>query len=472
MKSIRTILDDLERNPVERHDPLVSSGSAAELIEGPKGLGFSNADVVSRVGMGTFAEVYECRPNETTIAGNFALKVEKPLKHAAGILLNEINILEALSGTGVTPEYLGEFNLKVAGFDCLAAGLELFEDSLSSLKNYKRDSKDALPVEFRDWLMVSMFNCIFRMHAHGYLHRDIKPSNVMYKLSRDQCVRLALVDLGSAIRIGEKNQVPFRGTGAYSGLGSDPMESRPLDDYWSTAFSVLELSLDGGLPWRNISSRSEEGRAEILKQKNELLTLIFQGKIPNVSPFCAQVLALLFHSSPSDSIESQFRKLESDFPISISPSLILDILRPQNCWRLDLPKSVRKIPIPSLLLDKENRDLLSCVKSHCYPFTVPENSALLEGVLSLLAAAGAQNSTFPSEFFCLFEIRGKSCNVPKCPLVHVPGQGIVRSAILRSLRRNPVCIERLIDGRVCRASECSFRHLSVDEIKEIFSLSD
>lgn len=480
MKNLKRKLEELEKNPVEKHDPLVEAGTFADCIESVSGRGFSAALIFSRIGLGTHAEVYECRPlltEDWNQDGTFAIKVEKPVQHAAGTLFNEIDILKKMSGSGVTPEYLGAFNVKIEGLDCLAAGLELFDDSLSSLK-FRKESGKPLPHEFRDWLMVNMFNCVFGMHSHGFLHRDIKPSNIMYKLARDSQgklnVRFALVDFGSSIPMGEKNESPFRGTGAYSALNSDPTESRSLDDYWSTAFSILDLCLDGGLPWRNISARSEDGRVEILKQKNELLSSVFHGNQPQVSSFLGQVLALLFHTSSSEPVESfkaQFRRIESEFPVPIPYPTMLDILRPQNCWRLDLPKPLRKTPVHFLLLDKDNRGSLGSAKSHCYPFFLERDSlkpeSFQKAVLSILAA-GAQASSLPSQFFCLLEARGQACNIKKCPLLHVAGQGITRSAVLRSLRRDPACVEFVLDGRKCRSSDCQFRHPPTSELKTIF----
>ena len=348
MRNLKRLLEEIEKNPVERHEPLIEAGASAVLIQSGLELNFKTLQLGKRIGLGTHAEVYEAHPVGLS-APAFALKVEKPSRHAAGYLKKEIEVLARLSDSQVTPQYVGTFSVLVGDVACLAVGIELFEDSLSSLKA----SRGSLAPEFIDWLTSQMLTCVFSLHRQGYLHRDIKPSNFMYKPSADG-VRVALVDLGSSIAIGTRNEASFRGTGAYSGITSDPFESKPVDDYWSTFFSVLDLAIEGGLPWRHISARSEDGRVEILKHKKDLLASIFEGKhSSSVSELLATSLALLYQSTP-ESFETQFNQLLSDSPIEIDQHVVMEQLRPSHCWKLELPKQLKKFQPHSILLNGKN----------------------------------------------------------------------------------------------------------------------
>ena len=392
MRNLKRVLNEIEKNPVDRHEPLLEYGTIASLKDSENFLGFSTVRIYKRIGLGTHAEVYEACPVEVSLP-SFALKVEKPLKHSSGFLGKEGKLLESLSGSGIAPEYIGKFNVSIGDVECLGVGMELFDDSLSSLKSFR----NTLTLEVLDWLLVQMFECIFRIHQLGYLHRDIKPSNFMYKASPEG-VRVSLVDFGSAIRLGEKTLTPFRGTGAYLGLSCDPMESKPLDDYWSTAFSLLELAIEGGLSWRSISARSEDGRAEILKQKKGLLSNIFEGNMSScISPLFGNTLALLFQSS-SDSFQTQFRELVSDTPVKASLHAITNCLRPPTCWRLEGPKEMKNFQ--SILLDKSNRESLASISSRCYPFrALDPYNPIHNGILSVLSAIGQQASQ-DTDFLC------------------------------------------------------------------------
>ena len=433
--------------------------------------------VVSRIGLGTHAEVYETTltlDNHLKSRISIALKVEKPLKIAEGCLSKEGEALEALSCRGVTPMFVGTFSVNIAGKPCLAVGMELLDECLSSL----RSSDSSVFIDrgtMLDWLMVKMFDCIFDLHDAGYIHRDIKLSNFMYKLDEDGAVRIALVDLGSSIKVGEELDDPFRGTTAYSNPTADPMQSRTVDDYWSVIFSILELSIPGGLPWRSVTDRGAEGRARVNEMKFELLEAIQNDVHASVSGLCRSVCGLLMELfTDTTRLREEIRSLfEHSGPFPTTPSIIAQ-LRPENACKVQVPSDLKKVHLSNFLMDGKYRDRIQELRSRTLPFPIPKKllqpPAFQGGVEAILAslANDYQDKTVTDEKpLCMFEVRGLACSIPDCPLEHISGSGFSRSAALRNLRRSLVCVDKLLFQK-CRNSACDRSHMSVSEVRALF----
>jgi serine/threonine protein kinase len=464
------IINQLEKNPTEKHAPLLARGDMVQTWDQSSAQSLFKAEIVQRVGLGTHAEVYEARlflgPKAVDL--RIALKVEKPLKIAHGHLARECDILRHLNSSSVTPRYLAPFIVEIAGVNCLAAGMELFDESLSAIKVSGKLVTEPDRRELLDWLLVQMFLCVFEVHTRGFLHRDIKPSNFMYKLGSDGQLRVVLVDFGSAVPLDGPNEKPFRGTGAYSSPMADPMQFRPVDDYWSVAFSILELTVEGGLPWRSISGRTEDGRAGIQTKKLSMIQSIVNEGEFSITNLTRKVFQFLIDGD----LQGVQGLIHSFSPIPLQDR-ILSILHPSNFSKLDLPRELKKIHPLSLLTCKEYRSSLAHVTSHCTPFPLKQGVIsppnLQEAVLSVLAQIGVDAESNQILPLCMFQARGQECEIPNCPLIHIPGIGFARSVVLRKLRRNPICFQHVIAGK-CGESACTFTHPSCDEIREVFHI--
>ena len=465
------LLDEIRSAPTERHSQLLPDGSTISAVEVLPGLDSSHVQTVQRLGLGTHAEVYEARLLATA-SGTYspmtiAVKVEKPIRQSTGFLLKEIEILRAMANTGATPKYLGVYTVQIAEVDCLCVGMELFEESLSSLKT-RKDLLGDVRAELLDWLALKMFECIFTVHKSGYVHRDLKPSNFMYRLSHDgQAVNVVVIDFGSAVAIGEKNDVAFRGTGSYASISADPFDSQPIDDMWSVGWALLELSLDNGLPWRSISARSEEGREELLKQKISMLDALVDGAVEGVPALTRSVLRMLYdiHKGCA-SVEHLKTLISSSASRSCMDSLrVVEIMRPPSYRRLHN----RKIPPVELLLNSHHRkDLVESV-SHGTPFSshmVPPFIA--SAVAAIHAADSPGHLMVGSVRICVTDLLSSGCTLPDCPLLHLPQRGIERSVIAREMRKSPVCVDALV--RKCRLNGCTLRHLDGEEMKNLFAV--
>ena len=469
----RVILEQIARNPTERHDPLLLHGIHVSCIEPIQGFSCKHAQILRRLGLGTHAEVYEVVPDSMNSI-SFAMKIEKPIKQAHGFLMKEIEILKQLSAAKCVPRYLGAFSVEIAGIDCLACGMELFEDSLSSLKHGRKEMQSVHRAHLIDWLSLELFDCVFQLHAAGYLHRDIKPSNFLFKQDSYSFPRIVAVDFGSAKAIGEPNETPFRGTGAYASITLDPFQSKPEDDYWSVIFSIMELGFDGGLPWRSISARSEEGRTELTKQKIELLDALGPGVsrsehnlLSQLTDMVTDLAVRLYRSTVSDSAElekfcAHVHELRST--LEFDKEIIYISLRP--------PFKQLSRPIHSVasFMHGENRSVILDSLPQGGSVLVNCNSCDPKVLRALCTAVSTSNSTqavFEDQPVCLSELLEGVCREgSRCPLFHIPFKGIQLSAITRVLRQRVVCPFSAL-GK-CTEKNCSLLQLTSAVISSIY----
>lgn len=469
----RVIIEQIARNPTERHDPLLVHGIHVSCIEPFQGFSCDHAQILRRLGLGTHAEVYEVVPDSVNSV-SFAMKIEKPIKQAHGFLMKEIEILKLLSASKCVPRYLGAFSVEIAGIDCLACGMELFEDSLSSLKHCRKELQSVHRAHLIDWLSLELFDCVFQLHAAGYLHRDIKPSNFLFKQDSYSFPRIVAVDLGSAIAVGEHNEAPFRGTGAYASITLDPSQSKPEDDYWSVIFSIMELAFDGGLPWRSISARSEEGRTELARQKIELLDALGSGVplpehplLSQLTDIVADLAVRLYRSTASDSGElgkfcAHVNELRSR--LEFDKGIIYNSLRP--------PFKQLSKPIHSVasFMHGENRSVILDSLPHGGSVLVCCDACDPKVLRALSTAVCTSNSTqavFKHQPVCLSELLEGVCRGgSRCPLFHIPFKGIQLSAITRVLRQRAACPFSAL-GK-CTERNCSLLHLTSAVVSSIY----
>lgn len=428
-EKVTSILAGIRNNPVERHEPILEKGSL--IFAANADSRFGDVEVIRRIGLGTHAEVYEVSPVGSSFSGGltFAMKVEKPIKQALGLLKKEIETLRALSHLSCVPSILGEYCVEIDSTKCFAFGLEQFNSSLSAFKQLSRSLDGA----FFHYLYHQMFSCISTIHEAGYIHRDIKPSNFMFKLS--DCLRVVLIDFGSSVKKGEP--AVGRGTGAYLPPFDDREECVQKDDYWAMAFSLLDLAIGGGLPWRSTSARTLEGRVEIKKAKISLLNNLNNTEIPSL---VRQILHNLHAGEPlprvdtptDNSVMLLFQRTISGPLKNISPIALLNGERRSE-----------------ILAQKFSRNVL--LPFVCEPFG------------QVVAMHRAQRMRI-----CVSQLVCGVCDLSNCPLLHYTDNGgIFSSAINRWFReRNCVCLSNFVGGK-CKKS-CSKIHLTISILEELY----
>jgi serine/threonine protein kinase len=474
-------LDTIRKNPVDKHDALFGAGIVA--LGTNSGISDPPRDlvIVKRIGLGTHAEVYETRPVDGDQGTRIALKVEKPIKYASGLLGSEIEVFRVAASAShkCLPTFLGEYEIEVGNTTCRAFAMEMYSETLSYVKQSKSYLRCTTTEksDIIDYLSTELFRILFHLHdSIKYLHRDIKPSNIMYKQGSPGQVELCLVDFGSAVPIGQSNESEFRPTGAYASIVADPTNSTELDDYWAVIFCLVDMCVPGGLRWRNISGRSEEGRKEILSEKFNFFEQLRDGTNTEV-PECLRSIILemvdicIAFPDPeiaTDQCKSVLRDRFGNLGDSPTPTIVFQALIPSRIrGNLTLEKH-------EYLSSSNRTELTSLVAQNASScsvlFSVP--SSLSGAQLYLHACAGGlhdRNSVKVGNDrrgVCLIDLVGGGCKSSTCPLLHMPCSGFSRSAIQRNFSGKKICAKHFISG-ACK-NACNLYHLDKEILHSVF----
>ena len=384
--------------------------------------------VIRRIGQGTYSQIFEGLGNEKRVA----LKVQKP---SAGVSLsNEVEVLQALCGLSVPEIFWTEKDHSIIA-------MTLFGDSLSSIR--RQGTK--IDQQTVGGLSLQILEISSQMHRRGFVHRDIKSSNVCLRgdTLEGPTTPIAMIDFGSAGKIGSTG---FRGTSAYL---SPSMEiSRgvlgPIDDLWAIAFVALDLSLEGGLPWKKM--KVSEDKADFLKKmdKNGVLGQIFQ-KLSEEPVSYEQALSLMKNSFGF--LARNKRKLDSndsEFTAPAMPRHLLWLAQQESVSLEFSQKSSASLLLSVLgLRDSANSTRHELSKFGAFSKVFTKNSTLSREVL---AAAGLLACLPPVSNLCGLSSKGAiclkqivtgECTFDQCPLVH---------QIPDNKKSNNVCLRFLLTG--------------------------
>ena len=479
---LSALLAQIRANPVERHPPLIKEGTVVIACGGDSTGGIA---IAKRIGLGTHAEVYEVyHTGQEDGPLSFALKVEKPLKLAVGILENEIKVLRKLTHLRCVPQIVGEYVVKIASAPCAAVGLEQFAGPLSMLRQARSVCESVTTLhQVLQFVSVQMVEAVSAIHREGFLHRDIKPSNFMFKLDLDRSIRIALIDFGSAIGIGERTTSEFRGTGAYLAINTDPFASSVLDDFWAVGFSLLDMAVVGGLPWRSVSARTEEGRTEIKSIKVALLEKIRFSESDQVldalPSFVKQILADLYS-------ETELQIFLQRHQVAVDGSCAFSLFRKLIARQTHFPKDMVGAHNPPYLAltDGTRRSAFERVRltPGSVAFSLP-NVASPNICLNLVSLISSYHSkprdhnsveTSPGHRvrICLLQLMTGECGMTACPLLHYQWEGILAYAIQRWFRmKNSVCVSHCLSGK-CKDRKCPQIHLSKKILDAVYLSGD
>jgi serine/threonine protein kinase len=219
------------------------------------GRAVGNWEVLERLGVGTFSEVFLA----SSPAGVFcALKVDRAGSFDPLSLAWEGGVMRDLQRFPFIPRYYGLLDLDPAGAG-KALAMQVLGPSLSHLRSSLPGEQFTLGTVLG--LVRQMLACIEALHFSGYIHRDVKPSNFVVGLGAEGRRQLFILDYGQSRRYcngpaGQglrraRERCEFRGTSLYSSphahAGAD-LGRR--DDLWSLFYVLVDM-LRGGLPWRN-----------------------------------------------------------------------------------------------------------------------------------------------------------------------------------------------------------------------------
>jgi tau tubulin kinase len=223
--------------------------------------------VDTRIGQGTFAEIYSARDLDGGPPA--AIKLEKQDIDASCLDL-EGRVLSAMQKFDFVPTKLHSCSYS----GCSVLIMELLGPSLSSLRH--RQSSPKLPVHVCVQFGLQMLKCVEALHGEGFVHRDIKPSNFVFgRLDGGKDKELYIIDFGlckmyretSGAVMPPKSQAQFRGTSMYASVHSHLHESlAPRDDLWSLLYVVLD-QIRGSLPWAQFANGPQKDRKRVTELK-------------------------------------------------------------------------------------------------------------------------------------------------------------------------------------------------------------
>ncbi|KAK3237924.1 hypothetical protein CYMTET_52031 [Cymbomonas tetramitiformis] len=238
----------------------------------------SRFQVESKIGEGTFSEIYRVRDSHAPAGKeSHALKIES----LETLLKYESGVLRKLQGSKYVCRHthVGMHNSSPY------LVMELLGESLSDHRRRRPNGRFSLSTTVR--LGKQMLGAIESCHGLGYLHRDVKPSNFAMGCGskRRKCFvidfglsKRYVTDDGSVAPARENAQ--FRGTSLYASVNAHLCKDLGRrDDLWSLLYVLVEF-LDGDLPW---SSSKEKERVRAMKEQyNKNPELLMRNmKIPD-----------------------------------------------------------------------------------------------------------------------------------------------------------------------------------------------
>jgi len=243
--------------------------------------------ILSKLGQGGYSQVYKAefinnnagntegyiQKDSMQVGEAYAIKVEK-VTVVTHRLKSEAAILKKLADTNHFAKLYAFGNNGISSY--MVQSLCDFDmHQLAKTRNY-----EGLNLKLTCQLFVQMIESTKLFHMIGYIHRDIKPSNFVLKFktnARNHSPRnlenlpndatVCLIDFGVArrymnpdnsIRGQRPDGIPkFRGTNRYSSIRNyQGRELGRCDDLISLYYSIIEISCEGGLPWRHTTDKN------------------------------------------------------------------------------------------------------------------------------------------------------------------------------------------------------------------------
>ncbi|CAL6037576.1 Kinase [Hexamita inflata] len=142
--------------------------------------------MVRLLGQGTFGRVLEATKNNQS----FAVKISRQGDQFLSACEHELDILNKLSHTNVSPKLHDQFQL----YGCVFMVMEFCEQNF---QDYLAQFRSGLPFRLFTQVATRLAHLLHTLHLLHIVHADFKPANIML-LRYNDLSSLCLIDFGSA----------------------------------------------------------------------------------------------------------------------------------------------------------------------------------------------------------------------------------------------------------------------------------
>ncbi len=210
--------------------------------------------LLSKVGQGLTGKVYQAC--EVSTNGVMVIKVDTELK-----IKHEVKMLSRLQSCLCVPRLL-RFD---ARHIVMEKGTETLSQEMKCSMNGTFGKQKGLQIG------IEVLRALESVHARGILHGDIKPSNFIRPVISKWDGQIYMIDYGlSQRRNADDKEGGFVGTSLYCSLAiHEKNKLSTMDDLWSALFMIMDMSVQGGLPWREEykEMKGTKHRRNVMKQR-------------------------------------------------------------------------------------------------------------------------------------------------------------------------------------------------------------
>lgn len=236
-------------------------------------LGLSNYDITTKLGKGSFGDVFSGKDKRTDAP--VAIKQEHEGKRH--ILKHEYEIYTAVSQKS---DKIAIPKIYWFGYNEKGCATLVMQQLGKSIEYLLKKSGGRFRLKTAMMLTIQIFDQLKRLHDTGFVHRDIKPENFLMGLpDSEDANRVFMIDLGLAKRIKTEKMVHIKmttgrsliGTARYASIASHIGEEVSRKDDLESLFYMFIYFVKGVLPWQGITTTVKEDKYRLIgKMKREI----------------------------------------------------------------------------------------------------------------------------------------------------------------------------------------------------------
>lgn len=236
-------------------------------------LGLSNYDITTKLGKGSFGDVFSGKDKRT----NAPVAIKQEHEGKRHILKHEYEIYTTVSQKS---DKIAIPKIYWFGYNEKGCATLVMQQLGKSIEHLLKKSGGRFRLKTAMMLTIQIFDQLKRLHDTGFVHRDIKPENFLMGLpDSEDANRVFMIDLGLAKRIKTEKMVHIKmttgrsliGTARYASISSHIGEELSRKDDLESLFYMFIYFVKGVLPWQGITTTVKEDKYRLIgKMKREI----------------------------------------------------------------------------------------------------------------------------------------------------------------------------------------------------------